>query len=288
MKMKYILLIFIVILSFMYTDKVVDYSKINNTILTSIEEYSKENNKYCIEGKINELGIILSFDGKIVDKNKSYSNMKGNLFNAKQIEYKEDECILNKENNLDKYIISGNEIENNISIVIDVTNKKYYQNMIEIFNKNQVQYNILVNDNYDGIYTKNILYKGTNIKDFSKKYENIYCVQYKEDILEECKNKKINSIKIINYIDDNLYQNIKKLLNKGNIYFIKESKKNLIDLDITIKYINNPLFYLYFLCTRKPIHICTYLLLHCFHHKLIHFSQKLFYILLVFAFLYHF
>ncbi len=239
MKIKYILLIFIVILSFMYTDKVVDYSKLNNTILTSIEEYSKENNKYCIEGKINELGIILSFDGRIVDKNKSYSNMKGNLFNAKQIEYKEDECILNKENNLDKYIISGNEIENNISIVIDVTNKKYYQNMIEIFNKNQVQYNILVNDNYDGIYTKNILYKGTNIKDFSKKYENIYCVQYKEDILEECKNKKINSIKIINYINDNLYQNIKKLLNKGNIYFIKESNKNLIDLDITIKYIKS-------------------------------------------------
>ena len=239
MKMKYILLIFIVILSFMYTDKVVDYSKINNTILTSIEEYSKENNKYCIEGKINEVGIFLSFVGKIVDKNKSYSNMKGNLFNAKQIEYKEDECILNKENNLDKYIISGNEIENNISIVIDVTNKKYYQNMIEIFNKNQVQYNILVNDNYDGIYTKNILYKGTNIKDFSKKYENIYCVQYKEDILEECKNKKINSIKIINYINDNLYQNIKKLLNKGNIYFIKESNKNLIDLDITIKYIKS-------------------------------------------------
>ena len=239
MKMKYILLIFIVILSFMYTDKVVDYSKLNNTILTSIEEYSKENNKYCIEGKINELGIILSFDGKIVDKNKSYSNMKGNLFNAKQIEYKEDECILNKENNLDKYIISGNEIENNISIVIDVTNKKYYQHMIEIFNKNQVQYNILVNDNYDGIYTKNILYKGTNIKNFSKKYENIYCVQYKEDILEECKNKKINSIKIINYINDNLYQNIKKLLNKGNIYFIKESNKNLNELDITIKYIKS-------------------------------------------------
>ena len=108
---KYVLLIFIVILSFLYTNKVIDYSKINNTILTSIEEYSKNNNQYCIEGKINELGIILSFDGKIVDKNKSYSNMKGSLFNERLIEYKEDECILNKENNLDKYIISGNEID---------------------------------------------------------------------------------------------------------------------------------------------------------------------------------
>lgn len=239
MKIKYILLIFIVILSFMYTNKVVDYSKINNTILTSIEEYSKENNKYCIEGKINELGIILSFDGKIVDKNKSYSNMKGNLFNEKLIEYKEDDCILNKENNLDKYIISGNEIENNISLVIDITNKKHYQSMIRIFKENNVQYNLLVNDNYDDIYTDNILYKGTNINDFSKRYENIYCVQYKEDILEQCKNKKISSIKIINYIDDNLYQNIKKLLNKGNIYFIKESNKNLNNLEITIKYIKS-------------------------------------------------
>lgn len=239
MKIKYILLIFIVILSFMYTNKVVDYSKINNTILTSIEEYSKENNKYCIEGKINELGIILSFDGKIVDKNKSYSNMKGNLFNENLIEYKEDDCILNKENNLDKYIISGNEIENNISLVIDIINEKNYKEMINIFEKNEVQYNLLVNDNYDDTYTNNLLYKGTNIKEFSKRYENIYCVQYKEDILEQCKNKKINSIKIINYIDDNLYQNIKKLLNKGNIYFIKESNKNLNNLEITIKYIKS-------------------------------------------------
>ena len=239
MKKKYILLIFIVILSFMYTNKVVDYSKINNTILTSIEEYSKENNKYCIEGKINELGIILSFDGKIVDKNKSYSNMKGNLFNENLIEYKEDDCILNKENNLDKYIISGNEIENTISLVIDIINEKNYKEMINIFEKNEIQYNLLVNDNYDDIYTNNLLYKGTNIKEFSKRYENIYCVQYKEDILEQCKNRKINSIKIINYIDDNLYQNIKKLLNKGNIYFIKESNKNLNNLEITIKYIKS-------------------------------------------------
>ena len=90
MKIKYISLIFIVILSFMYTRKVYDYSKINNTLLTSIEKFSQENNQYCIEGKINELGIILSFDGKIVDKNKSFSNMKGNIFN---------EELLNPQNN---------------------------------------------------------------------------------------------------------------------------------------------------------------------------------------------
>lgn len=239
MKIKYISLILIVILSFIYTNKVFDYSKLNNTILASIEEYSKENNQYCIEGKINELGIILSFDGKIVDKNKSYSNMKGNLFNEELIEYKEDECILSKENNLDKYIISGNEIESNISLVIDVTNKKYYEEMIKIIQNNNIPYNVLINDNYGGTYKDNILYKGTNIKEIKNKYKNIYCVEYKEDILEQCKKYKISSIKLTNYINDNLYQNIKKLLNKGNIYFIKESNKNLNELDITIKYIKS-------------------------------------------------
>ena len=165
--------------------------------------------------------------------------MKGNLFNKELIEYKEDECILNKENNLDKYIISGNEIENNISIVIDVTNTKYYQEMIKVFLKNNIPYNILINDNYEGTFKENVLYKGINIKETKDKYETIYCVEYKEDILEECKKYKINSIKITNYINDNLYQNIKKLLNKGNIYFIKESNKNLNELDITIKYIKS-------------------------------------------------
>lgn len=239
MKIKYISLILIVILSFMYTRKVYDYSKNNNPLLISIEKFSQENNQYCIEGKINELGIILSFDGKIVDKNKSFSNMKGNIFNEELIEYKEDECILNKENNFDKYIISGNEIENNISLVIDVSNKKYYKEMINIFTKNDIPFNLLINDYYEDIYTNNILYKGTNIKQIKDKYKNIYCVEYKKDILEQCEKEKINSIKIKNYINDNIYQNIKKLLNKGNIYFIKESNKNLNELDITIKYIKS-------------------------------------------------
>lgn len=237
---KYLFLIFIVMFSFIYTDKVIDYSKVNNTILVSIEEYAKKHDKKCIEGKINEIGIILSFDGKIVDKNKSYSNMKGNIFNEKLIEFKEDECILNKENNLDKYIIKGNEVENNISLVIDVTNKKYYSSMIEIFNKNNLDYNLLINDSFEEqLNTKTILYKGNNVKDIIDKYETIYCVEYNNNILEQCKKEKLSTIKRINQINDSLSTNIKKLLNKGDIYFIKESSKNLSELELTIKYIQS-------------------------------------------------
>lgn len=237
--LKYIIYIFIVIFSFTYTNKLINYTKTNNTLLASIEKYANDNNQYCIEGKMNEIGIILSFNGKIVDKNKSYSNMKGNLFNEKSIEYKEDECILNKENNLDKYIISGNEIENNISIVIDITNKKYYEEMINIFNRNNIAYNLLINDSFENINEKNILYKGKNIKNIKNIYNEIYCVEYENDILEQCKKEKINTIKIINYIDNNLYSNMKKQIKKGGIYFIKESSKNLIELEITLNYIKS-------------------------------------------------
>ena len=232
---KYIFLIFIVVFSFIYTKRVVDYAEVNNVILSSINEYALEYDKKCVEGSINEYGVILSFSGKLVDKNKSYSNMKGGIFNEGLIEYKKDECILNKEDNYDKYILRGNVISNNISLVIDVINKKNYQNMIDIFDKYNLDSNLLVNDSFDES-ADFLLYKGNNIIDFKKKYEKFYCTG---EIIDECSKEKINTIRIMNYVDDNLFLNIKKFLNNGNIIFIKESSSNLNELEIVINYIKS-------------------------------------------------
>ena len=234
---KCIFLILIVVFSFYYTNKVLEFSQTNNTILASINNYADKNNTKCIEGSISDKGIVLGLSGVVVDKSKSYSNMKGTVFNENLIEYKKDKCILSKENNYDKYIISGNNVKNNVSLVIDIVNNKYYQKMIEVFNKYDVKYNLLVNDNYDNKYI-NILYKGNNIKSFRKKYKDIFCVKNNNyEIINDCKKYNINSIRIINYIDSNLLFNTKKLLNNGSIIFIKESNLNLNELDITIKYI---------------------------------------------------
>lgn len=224
-----------VIFSFIYTNKVVDYVDVNNVILSSIDEYALEYDKKCVEGSINEYGVILSFSGKLVDKNKSYSNMKGSIFNEDLIEYKKDECILNKENNYDKYIISGNTIVNNISIVIDVVNKKYYEEMIGILNNYDLSSNLLVNDSFSGNGDV-LLYKGSNINEFKKKYDKFYCTG---KIINLCEEEKINTIRITNYVDTDLYLNIKKFLNNGNIIFIKESLSNLNELEIVINYIKS-------------------------------------------------
>ena len=230
----------IVLFSFYYTDRVFEFSINNNTILASINEYAKNYDTKCIEGSINENGIILGLSGLKVDKNKSYSNMKGNRFKDELIEYEKEECILSKENNLDKYIISGNNINKNISLVIDIVNQKYYKKMIEVFENNNIRYNLLVNDNFKNNEYETILYKGDNIKSFKKQYNNIYCVKTNDyEIINDCKKYKINSIRMINYIDSKLFTNIKKLLNNGNIIFIKESNLNLDELEITIKYITS-------------------------------------------------
>ncbi len=241
--LKYLSIICFAVFSFYYTDKVVELSEKNNTTLVSINDYALNNNSECIEGYINEDGIVLGLSGMEVDKNKSYSNMKGIGFKEELIEYKKKKCILNKEDNYDKYIISGNKSNKNISLVIDLDSLKYYDEMMNISNSENVAINILTNmNNVNKIPKENILYKDNtnNIKKFQKIINNFYCVKTNEyEIINDCKKEKINSLKIINYIDENLLSNTKKILDNGIIIFIKENYVNTIELLATIKYIKS-------------------------------------------------
>lgn len=233
----YGLILFLAIFLYFYTNKLIDYSSNNNEILSSIDNYALSKNVSCIEGNINEDGIVLGYSGLVVDKNKSYSNMKGSAFNKDLIEYKKDNCILVKENNYDKYIVSGNKYENNISIIIDVIDEKYYLDMIDILNRNNIKYNLSVDN--DNKYNEYVIYKGNDIKKFYKKNKQVYCTNIKYDILSECKKYKINSINSINYISKDLLLNTKKVLNNGIIIFIKESNINLNELEPTLNYIKS-------------------------------------------------
>ena len=74
---KYIVISLFFVFSIIYTNKVIEISQYNNTILTSINEYASLKDYRCREGSINNDGIILGISGLVVNKNKSYSNMKG-------------------------------------------------------------------------------------------------------------------------------------------------------------------------------------------------------------------
>ena len=59
------------------------------------------------------------------------------------------------------------------------------------------------------------------------------------EIINDCKSKKINSIKMNNEIKKDLLINTKKLLNNGVIIFIRENEFNLSELSSTINYIKS-------------------------------------------------
>ena len=143
-------------------------------------------------------------------------------------------------NNLDKYIKSGNKIENKTSIVIDINDMKYYDYIDKVSKDESIEINYLIDKDKNGF--DNVLYKTNknDIKEFKKKYSSFYCVNYNNfDLLEYCKKEKINSIRIINYIDKDLLLNTKKILDKGVIIFIKENDINIKELIPTIKYIKS-------------------------------------------------
>ena len=239
---KYLLLFILICFSFYYANVVKDLSDNNNVVISLIDDYSKQKDIKCIEGFINKDGVVLSYNGKIVDKESSYSNMKGSMFNESLIEYKNDECILNKENNVDKYIIAGNKNIRNVSIVIDINDGLYYEHMKSIFDSEKVSVNYLVDLEEIDLVTENILIKTNenNIKKFKSKSNHFYCVKYDDfDILEYCKKEHINSVKMINYISKDLLYNVKHMLSNGVIIFIKENESNYIELYTTIKYIKS-------------------------------------------------
>lgn len=245
--MTYISICFFAIFGFLYMNRVIELSKSNNVILNTLNEYKKEYDCGCVEGNINELGLITGINGKSVNVNKSYSNMKGIGFKEDLIEYEQVECITSKDNNMDKYILSGNPSKNSISIVINIYSGKYYSQMINIFNELNIESNILINNNINTEHLneyKNILIKGNSETDIDSLYNKLndrnnllYCVKTDDfDVIDTCNKHNISSIIMKDEIKMDLLYNIKHSLNKGDIIFIKENEFNLNELSATLKY----------------------------------------------------
>jgi hypothetical protein len=247
---KYVYVILFAIFGFFYTNRVIDLSEKNNTLLVSINNYKEQFDYKCREGSITEDGIVLGLSGFTVNTDKSYNNMKGIGFKKELIEYDENVCILNKSNNIDKYIIKGNEYTSNVALVVDVDSEKYYRKMLKISEEKNIELNLLMNyntlsENIEFIENHStILFKGNNEKELNNfikiLHNEIYCVKNSDyDVINICKEKKLNSINAINHIDKDLLINTKKILDKGVIIFIKETKLNLNELSSTINYIKS-------------------------------------------------
>lgn len=248
---KYIGLISLTCFSFYYTKEIAEFMKNDDVVMKEIEEYASTHNKECIEGYITDEGVVLGITGLIVDKDSSYSAMKGTGFNSSLIKYKDSSCVVSKENNKKNYILSGNPHKKSISLIINITNGKSINEIISISKIKNIKLSFLIdykylennkellNNNYD------ILYKGNSEKDLKEflkllKNKNTFCIYMNNnDVLDYCSNNDLNTIKTNKIYNNNYLSNIKKDLSKGDIIILDESINLKNELGVIINYIKS-------------------------------------------------
>jgi len=248
----YIGIIALSLFSFYYTDKVVNIFKGNDPIMLEIMEAEENYNIPCFEGSISEEGIVLGVKGKKVNKIESYNNMKAIGYDDSLLVFEEVQCNITKDNNLNKYILSGNPSKNAISIIIKVNegNIDEYNNLSL---EKGVKFSYLIDDKTLNKYKEKlifnnneILYGGSSskkLKEYIKFMKNnnmsSYCVSLDKDNLELCSKENINVIKTDNYFMNKVYVKMKEVIKSGEFIIVEDKINNIEELRIMINYLSN-------------------------------------------------
>lgn len=253
---KSIGLITLICFSFFYTEKVIDVVSEQDDIMIKIKEV-KDNYKIdSVDATISENTIVPGINGREVDIEKSYQNMKQiGIFNENYFIYKEVPPKNKLEDNYDKYIINGNLTKKYISLIFIINSDRDLENILNNIDSKVnlnlfIDYEVLLNNldklkktNYNiysygkgGKYDNDILKLSNNVieRNFNK---SLYCIEKENNALKVCSNNKMHTVEGI-YLS-NAYNEIKKVINKNNIIVINNDYKNIKEFDYLINYINS-------------------------------------------------
>lgn len=135
----------LVCISFLYTEKTVNVVREYDDIMIAIKS---ENENYKIEAKdatIIEDTIIPGLNGREVNMNDSYNKMKRyGKFNSNLLSYKEVTPNITIEKQFDKYIISGNQDKNMISLIFLIKEDDSINTILHILNHKKIKGNFFV------------------------------------------------------------------------------------------------------------------------------------------------
>ena len=150
---KVVGIVFLMLFSFYYTDKIAMYVQNNTPLKKEIIVFKDKNIVPSINAEIKSDGIIPGINGLIVNVNKSYNNMKSdNVFSEYKLVYDEVKPEISVVGNIEKPIIKGNKNKNAISIIIDIDSKMgglldEYELKFDYINK--TNFCVLINNNCD-------------------------------------------------------------------------------------------------------------------------------------------
>lgn len=241
--------------SFFYTEKVTQIVRNNDPIMLKIKDAKKTISVAKIDPVINDDEYITGVNGCDIDVDKSYTKMKN------VGEYKEELLVLSEtvidKKIKNKYIISGNKNEKNVSIVF-IIKDKVNNNLVNYLNSRKVNANFFIEGNYlsknivnikelasnhsiyylgtDGKYSDKYMIYNNNLININTKNESNYCITDKKDekLLKLCTDYDMKTIKA-DYIENNILDTIKNNLKNGEIIVFNSEDEE--EIKISINYI---------------------------------------------------
>lgn len=255
----------LICVSFMYTEKTTQVVKEYDEIMIKIKEENEKIKTDSVNAIINENTIIPGISGKEIDIEKSYNKMRRyGSYNSRLIEYKLNPPNISIDNNLDKFIIKGNNQKKEISLIVVVKESDSIDEILKILQSKQTKINFFLDgnwieknkekvleliDNGHEIGTIGYYYKydidsyswvDNYVKKLTKKNRS-YCYANQEDssILNVC--SKNNNYTIYPAILNNtqMLQQVKGLIENGSIISLEINDTSLKELGLIINYIKS-------------------------------------------------
>ena len=249
--------------SFFYTEKVIDFIREKDPIMKNIKEYDKKNKIDAVNAVIDKNKITPGVSGKKVDYDKSFQKMKKyGTYNESLTVFEEVAPTISIDDYYDKYISEGSGINNDVSLVFEVKNGDNINNIINILKENNTIATFFVDGlwlennqtlvsemtslgheieilNYDNKYQElyfssslNLLNSITNLK---PKY--CYARYDNKEVLELCEKLELHTIIPTIMTGNYPYNDVVKKVHKGSIIGFSVTSSVEIELSTIINYL---------------------------------------------------
>ena len=222
LKIKYILVFSLIVVSFYFTDRVMVYINNKNPIMKEIVLNKDKYKVEAVNAIIEDNTIIPGVNGKEVDVNKSFSKMENyGYFNELYLQYDVSAPIQSLNDNKDKIIIKGNPKKKMVALVVD-----HNEEVKNYLKQNNIKYTLIANsediidkkEEYINGETDEKLFSNLNSILNHKKVNSKLCLVGKSN-LELCKKKKFYLFKYSIDMDNNLIKNINEV-SAGYIIYV--------------------------------------------------------------------
>ena len=255
----------LIMVSFIYTEKIANMVIDKDELMMTIKEESKTYEIETVEAIIDNNTIIPGINGLKVNNKESYKQMKKyGLFNNNLLEYNEVSPKHKLKDNYDKYVISGNKEKNAVSLIFLVYENSDLDSIINILKEKNIKANFFVDGywfekNNDRVYelinngyvignlSYNLNYNDsafiwmdTILKRVGKQKQGFcYAEVENSQTLEICSLNKNFTIKPNLVIKDNYMKNIKENLVSGSIISLEINTSLKQELPVIINYIHS-------------------------------------------------